>query len=255
MTATTTADWLTIGTVTGPHATEHTGTVPFTMNANAGAQRSATVTLSYDFGGSEPATKEVTVTQAVAQYTVTYNKNDNGASGEMSDDDSPYNYGSTVTVLENEFTAPTGKVFDHWSTASDGGDTYDPDDEFTIIGNVTLYAQWRSLHTYTLVTSTDQIVPGKHYIIANSKTAGSSYYAMGGQNSNYRNQVQRRFKSTAFMRFMVWLIKRVMVILWPTKILFRERFNIEGKERLHQSDLSKRRWCHQPHQQLLRNRQ
>ena len=190
MTATTTADWLTIGTVTGPHATEHTGTVPFTMNANAGAQRSATVTLSYDFGGSEPATKEVTVTQAVAQYTVTYNKNDNGASGEMSDDDSPYNYGSTVTVLENEFTAPTGKVFDHWSTASDGGDTYDPDDEFTIIGNVTLYAQWRSLHTYTLVTSTDQIVPGKHYIIANSKTAGSSYYAMGGQNSNYRNQVQ-----------------------------------------------------------------
>ncbi|MCR4875044.1 MAG: 1-acyl-sn-glycerol-3-phosphate acyltransferase [Clostridia bacterium] len=39
----------------------------------------------------------------------------------------------------------------------------------------------------------------------------------------------RRFKSTAFMRFMVWLIKRVMVLLWPTKIFFKERFNIEGK--------------------------
>ena len=44
-----------------------------------------------------------------------------------------------------------------------------------------------------------------------------------------KNTLGRRFKSTAFMRFMVWLIKRVMVILWPTKILFRERFNIEGK--------------------------
>ncbi len=39
----------------------------------------------------------------------------------------------------------------------------------------------------------------------------------------------RKFKSTAFMRFMVWLIKRVMFMLWPTKVLFKERFNIEGK--------------------------
>ena len=42
-------------------------------------------------------------------------------------------------------------------------------------------------------------------------------------------RVGRRFKSTAFMRFMVWLIKRVMLILWPTKIFFKERFNIEGR--------------------------
>ncbi|MBQ3355334.1 MAG: InlB B-repeat-containing protein [Bacteroidales bacterium] len=188
MTATKTADWITIGTVTGPHATEHTGTVPFTMNANTGAQRSATVTLSYDFGGSEPATKQVTVTQAVAQYTVTYDKNDNGASGTMSDDDSPYNYNSTVTVLANGFTAPTGKVFDHWSTASDGGDTYDPGDEFTITGNVTLYAQWRTLTTYSLVTSVDQLISGRHYIIASGATGTVS--AMGSQNNgHYRNVV------------------------------------------------------------------
>lgn len=188
MTASTLADWLTIGTVTGPHATEHTGTVPFTMNANTGAQRSATVTLSYDYGGSEPATKEVTVTQAVAQCTVTYNKNNNGDSGTMTDDDSPYNYGSTVTVLANGFTAPTGMAFDHWSTASDGGDTYDPGDEFTITGDVTLYAQWRTLATYSLVTSVEQLVSGRHYIIASGATGYVS--AMGSQNnSHYRNVV------------------------------------------------------------------
>ena len=188
MTATTTADWLTIGTVTGPHATEHTGTVPFTMNANTGAQRSATVTLSYDYGESEPATKQVTVTQAVAQCTITYNKNNNGASGTMTDDNSPYNYGSTVTVLANGFTTPTGMAFDHWSTAPNGGDTYDPDDEFTIIDNVTLYAQWRTLATYSLVTSVDQLVSGRHYIIASGATGSVS--AMGSQNSgHYRNVV------------------------------------------------------------------
>ena len=41
--------------------------------------------------------------------------------------------------------------------------------------------------------------------------------------------IGRKFKSTAFMRFMVWFIKRLMVLLWPTKIFFRERFNIEGR--------------------------
>ncbi len=42
-------------------------------------------------------------------------------------------------------------------------------------------------------------------------------------------RVGRRFKSTAFMRFMVWLIKRLMLLLWPTKILFKERFNVTGR--------------------------
>ena len=43
------------------------------------------------------------------------------------------------------------------------------------------------------------------------------------------DNIKRRFKSTAFMRFMVWFIKRVMVMLWPTKIFFKERFNVEGR--------------------------
>ena len=42
-------------------------------------------------------------------------------------------------------------------------------------------------------------------------------------------KIGRRFKSTAFMRFMVWLVKRIMLAFWPTKVFFRERFNITGR--------------------------
>lgn len=42
-------------------------------------------------------------------------------------------------------------------------------------------------------------------------------------------KIGRRFKSTLFMRFMVWLVKRVMRAFWPTKIFFKERFNVEGR--------------------------
>ena len=57
--------------------------------------------------------------------------------------------------------------------------------------NVTVYASF-SVYTgtyYTLVTNTADLVTGRHYIIASSKTPGSAY-AMGAQNDNkYREQV------------------------------------------------------------------
>ncbi len=59
VTANTTANWLTIGTVGE--------TVPFTCTANAaGTERSATVTLTYTYNTNETITKDVTVTQAAA---------------------------------------------------------------------------------------------------------------------------------------------------------------------------------------------
>ena len=58
--------------------------------------------------------------------------------------------------------------------------------------NVTVSAEF-SAYTgtyYTLVTSADQLVAGRHYIIASSKTGGAAY-AMGAQtNSTYRDQVE-----------------------------------------------------------------
>ena len=56
LTAATTSEWLTLGTVGE--------TVPFTCSANeAATERTATVTLTYTYGDNQTATKNVTVTQ------------------------------------------------------------------------------------------------------------------------------------------------------------------------------------------------
>ena len=83
---------------------------------------------------------------ALTRHTVTYNKNHSDASGTMTDSNSPYDYGSTVTVKANTFTAPTNYVFNCWNTAADGSGTqYKAGDTFSITANTTLYAQWAPL--------------------------------------------------------------------------------------------------------------
>ena len=85
-------------------------------------------------------------------YTVTYDAN--GGSGTMTDSDSPYAAGATVTVLGNEFTR-TDYEFDHWNTAADdSGTSYDEGDTFTINANTTLYAQWTENTTPSGETAT-----------------------------------------------------------------------------------------------------
>ena len=89
----------------------------------------------------------------VETFTVTYNNN--GGSGEMTDTNSPYWTGSTVTTLANGFTPPSGFTFSGWNTASDGSGTgYAAGATFTISGNTTLYAQWSSSGNYIAVSPT-----------------------------------------------------------------------------------------------------
>ena len=79
-----------------------------------------------------------------SSFTVTYNKN--GGFGSATDSNSPYDTASVVTTkAANTFTAPSGKEFDGWNTASDGsGAAYAAGKTFTISANTTLYAQWKS---------------------------------------------------------------------------------------------------------------
>lgn len=73
-------------------------------------------------------------------YTVTYDSN--GGSGTMTDPNSPYNAGASVSVLNNTFTY-SDHTFSKWNTAADGsGTNYKGGDTFTINANTTLYAQW-----------------------------------------------------------------------------------------------------------------
>lgn len=166
-------------------------TITYNASANAGAARTVYMRVSAVYSETTYYSNVITVTQAALPCTVTYDKNNAGASGSMSDGDSPYDYGSTVTVLDNDFTAPTGKVFYKWNTASDGSGTYyKKDDTFTITGNITLHAIWNDIPTYTMITSVSQIVPGAHYIIVGSNSSAPyTYKAMGAQNGSYRDAV------------------------------------------------------------------
>ncbi|MCD7947166.1 MAG: InlB B-repeat-containing protein [Oscillospiraceae bacterium] len=77
-------------------------------------------------------------------YKVTYSAN--GGSGTLTDPNSPYHSGATVTVLSpgSNITPQSGYAFVRWNTAADGtGTDYQADDTFIITKNTTLYAQWK----------------------------------------------------------------------------------------------------------------
>ena len=75
-------------------------------------------------------------------YTVSYDAN--VGTGTAPIDSNTYKLGAKATVLgSTSITPPTGKVFIGWNTESNGsGINYYPNDEITIAGNITLYAQW-----------------------------------------------------------------------------------------------------------------
>ena len=88
------------------------------------------------------------VINPIPTYTVSYNSN--GGTGSQADSSSPYNSGTTVTVLGAGTMARTGYAFTGWNTQAGGGGTsYSAGNTFTIANNVTLHAQW-TLSTITL---------------------------------------------------------------------------------------------------------
>jgi uncharacterized repeat protein (TIGR02543 family) len=87
----------------------------------------------------------------VPTRTVTYNGNSNTAGSAPVDNNSPYNNGSSVTVLGQGTLSKTKHVFIGWSTDSSAFTAqYTPDSTFTITGgDIVLYAVWRELCTVT----------------------------------------------------------------------------------------------------------
>ena len=91
-------------------------------------------------------------------YTVSYDPN--GGSGTMTDSNSPYVYGASVTIMENTFIRENYH-FTGWNTASDGsGKSYSAGDNYTIEDDITLYAQWKK-NTVTPLDPTDPTNPTK----------------------------------------------------------------------------------------------
>ena len=171
----TTGDWISAVTVDGANSK-----VTFTTTANSGVGREGSITLSYT-GASD---KVVKVYQEAQKYTVTYAGN--GGTGSMTDSNSPYEYGADVTLLDNTFTAPSGKMFNGWSvTDGSSNPVTTADGKFTMPNsNVTVTAQWRDKDKFELVNSTEGLLAGKHYIITNGTTG--TVFAMGYQNTSNR---------------------------------------------------------------------
>jgi len=78
-------------------------------------------------------------------YTVTYLGNTNTGGSAPTDGSSPYNSGTSVTILGNSgsLTKSGVAVFAGWNTAADGsGTNYVGGDTFNITQNTNLYARW-----------------------------------------------------------------------------------------------------------------
>jgi uncharacterized repeat protein (TIGR02543 family) len=87
---------------------------------------------------------------ALPTYTLTYNAN--GGSGGLPADNNSYLAGTTVTVLGNGTLTNPGNAFAGWNTQPDGsGTSLAPTATFTIgSANVTLYAVWTAIPTYSV---------------------------------------------------------------------------------------------------------
>ncbi len=85
-------------------------------------------------------------------FTVTYDANDEDATGDVPVDDTEYETGEEVTVLGQSDLALEGYTFEGWNTADDGsGDTHNEGDTFDMgTENVTLYAVWTAIPTYSV---------------------------------------------------------------------------------------------------------
>ena len=115
-------------------------------------------------------------------YTITFNAN--GGTGTM--EPQVVNDAEATVLNANTFTKE-GYSFEGWNTAADGTGTFYADQTtVTLSADLTLYAQWieQTFVNYILVTSEDQLVAGKTYLIVNKNAAK----AMGAASSNGNNR-------------------------------------------------------------------
>jgi uncharacterized repeat protein (TIGR02543 family) len=113
----------------------------YTHNPNGFVPCPGTINIS----SSVTPTPTPTPTPPSGTYTVTYFGNTNTGGSAPTDGSSPYNSGTSVTILGNSgsLTKSGVAVFAGWNTAADGsGTNYVGGDTFNITQNTNLYARW-----------------------------------------------------------------------------------------------------------------
>ncbi len=123
------------------------------------------------------------VSQPVAPSTYSVSYSANGAtSGSVPVDGNKYSSGATVTVLGNTGSlAQAGDSFAGWNTAANGsGTSYAPGATFTMANaNVTLYAQWTPLPTYSVTYSANGATSGSVPVDGNKYSSGATVTVLG----------------------------------------------------------------------------
>ncbi|MBQ9457407.1 MAG: InlB B-repeat-containing protein [Bacilli bacterium] len=80
-------------------------------------------------------------------YTITYNAN--GGNGEIAP--GTFYVKSDIVIADGSELSKPNLVFDSWNTAPDGsGDSYKPGDRLELLGNITLYAQFKHDHHWNI---------------------------------------------------------------------------------------------------------
>ena len=130
-------------------------------------------------GSSYSVTADVTF---YAQWVlgVGLNYNANGGTGTM---DTTYVIsGESQTVAACTFTAPSGKVFNHWNTSeSDNGTSYSAGATISnYTSAITLYAIWEETISYTLVSDPTTLTDGTTFVLVGY--ASSTYRIANGLN-------------------------------------------------------------------------
>jgi uncharacterized repeat protein (TIGR02543 family) len=114
-------------------------------------------------------------------FTVTYNGNTNSG-GSVPSDTAHYSPGQSVTVLGNSGSlVKTGFTFVGWNTLANGtGISYASGVNFVMgSANVTLYAMWTSIPTFTVTYIGNGNTGGNVPIDSNNYTAGATVTALG----------------------------------------------------------------------------
>jgi len=127
-----------------------------------------------------PCCKEV----APSTFTVTYNGNTNTSGTVPTDGSSPYESGTTVTVLGNSGSlANTGSEFVGWNTEENGsGTSYVQGNTFTITSNIILYAKWNEVPAPTAPTNLSSVPGNREAYILFTQVGTVTNYAYSTDN-------------------------------------------------------------------------
>jgi|GEM_PF-1857043 len=117
---------------------------------------------------------------AISTYTITYNGNGNTA-GTAPVDANNYAAGASATVLPAGTLAKTGYTFARWNTAANGsGTNYTAGSTLTMAAaNVTLYAVWTLVPTFTVTYNGNGNTGGTAPADVNQYIAGSAVTVLG----------------------------------------------------------------------------